>query len=33
VSAAQQDALHEEEVLGKAYDARWMARLWRWVAP
>lgn len=28
-----QDALHEEEVLGKAYDARLMARLWRWVAP
>jgi ABC-type multidrug transport system fused ATPase/permease subunit len=35
VSAAvpQQDALHEEEVLGRAYDARHMARLWRWVAP
>lgn len=33
MSAAQQDALHEEEVLGKAYDARLMARLWRWVAP
>jgi ATP-binding cassette subfamily B multidrug efflux pump len=34
VSPAQaQDALHEEELLGKAYDARLMARLWRWVAP
>jgi ATP-binding cassette subfamily B protein len=28
-----QDVLHEEEVLGKAYDARLMARLWRWVSP
>lgn len=33
VAARAQDALHEEEVLGKAYDARLMARLWRWVAP
>lgn len=31
--AQAQDALHEEELLGKAYDARLMARLWRWVAP
>ena len=29
----QQDALHEEEALGKAYDARLMGRLWRYVAP
>lgn len=28
-----QDVLHEEEVLGKAYDGRLMARLWRWVSP
>jgi ATP-binding cassette subfamily B protein len=26
-------ALHEEETLGRAYDARLLARLWRWVAP
>ncbi len=26
-------ALHEEEALGRAYDARLLARLWRWVAP
>jgi ATP-binding cassette subfamily B protein len=32
-AAPPQDALHEEEVLGKAYDARLMARLWRWVSP
>jgi ABC-type multidrug transport system fused ATPase/permease subunit len=25
--------LHEEEALGKAYDGRLMARLWRWVLP
>ncbi len=31
--ARAQDSLHEEEALGKAYDARLMARLWRWVAP
>ncbi|HSJ97149.1 MAG TPA: ABC transporter ATP-binding protein [Myxococcota bacterium] len=31
--AGAQDVLHEEEVLGKAYDARLMARLWRWVSP
>jgi ATP-binding cassette subfamily B protein len=31
--AGGQDVLHEEEVLGKAYDARLMARLWRWVSP
>ena len=31
--ARSQDALHEEEALGKAYDARLMRRLWRWVAP
>lgn len=28
-----QDVLHEEEALGKAYDGRLMARLWRWVSP
>jgi ABC-type multidrug transport system fused ATPase/permease subunit len=28
-----QDSLHEEEALGKAYDGRLMARLWRWVLP
>jgi len=32
-AAGPQDALHEEEVLGKAYDGRLMARLWRWVSP
>jgi len=32
-AAAPQDVLREEEVLGKAYDARLMGRLWRWVAP
>lgn len=32
-AGSPQDALHEEEVLGRAYDARLMARLWRWVAP
>ena len=31
--AAQQDALHEEEALGRAYDTHLMARLWRYVAP
>lgn len=31
--ARAQDSLHEEEALGKAYDTRLMARLWRWVAP
>jgi ATP-binding cassette, subfamily B, multidrug efflux pump len=29
----QQDPLHEEEALGKAYDGRLMGRLWRYVAP
>jgi len=32
-AAPQQDALQEEEALGKAYDARLMRRLWRYVAP
>jgi ATP-binding cassette subfamily B protein len=32
-AAGPQDVLHEEEVLGKAYDGRLMARLWRWVSP
>ena len=27
------DALHEEEVIGKAYDARLMGRLWNYVRP
>ncbi len=27
------EAMHVEEALGKAYDARLMARLWRYVAP
>jgi ATP-binding cassette subfamily B protein len=27
------EAMHEEEALGKAYDLRLMARLWRWVLP
>ncbi len=27
------EALHEEEALGKAYDARLLRRLWGWVAP
>ena len=27
------EAMHEEEALGKAYDLRLMARLWRWVSP
>ena len=27
------EALHEEEALGKAYDARLLRRLYRWVAP
>ena len=27
------DALHEEEAIGKAYDARLMARLWPYVRP
>jgi len=30
---AEQDSLHEEEALGKAYDARLLGRLWRYVAP
>ena len=30
---AEQDSLHEEEALGKAYDARLLRRLWRYVAP
>ncbi len=33
LSASAQEAMHEEEALGKAYDARLMARLWRYVAP
>ena len=32
-AAPQQDALHEEEALGRVYDGRLMARLWRYVAP
>ena len=31
--AAAAEAMHEEEALGQAYDARLMARLWRFVAP
>jgi len=31
--APQQDSLHEEEALGKAYDAHLLRRLWRYVAP
>ena len=27
------EAMHEEEALGKAYDARLLARLWHFVAP
>jgi ATP-binding cassette subfamily B protein len=27
------DAMQEEEALGRAYDARLLARLWRWVRP
>ncbi len=30
---AEQDSLHEEEALGKAYDTQLLARLWRYVAP
>ncbi|CAG0986898.1 putative ABC transporter ATP-binding protein [Myxococcaceae bacterium] len=30
---AAQDALHEEDALGKAYDSRLLRRLWRYVAP
>ena len=26
-------SIHEEDVLGKAYDVRLMARLWRYVRP
>ncbi len=29
----QQDSLHEEEALGKAYDTRLLRRLWRYVSP
>jgi ATP-binding cassette subfamily B protein len=32
-SAGPAQALHEEEALGKAYDAHLIARLWRYVAP
>lgn len=32
-AAGPQDVLQEEEALGKAYDGRLMARLWRWVSP
>jgi ATP-binding cassette subfamily B multidrug efflux pump len=31
--APPQDVLQEEEALGRAYDARLMGRLWRYVAP
>jgi len=31
--AAPQQSLHEEEALGKAYDARLLRRLWPYVAP
>ena len=31
--ASALDAMHEEEALGKAYDARLMARLWHYVWP
>lgn len=27
------EAIHEEDALGKAYDARLLGRLWRWVGP
>lgn len=30
---AEQDSLHEEDALGRAYDARLLRRLWRYVAP
>jgi len=30
---AAAEAMHEEEALGRAYDARLLARLWRFVAP
>lgn len=30
---AEQDSLHEEDALGKAYDAQLLRRLWRYVAP
>ena len=33
LSASAQEAMHEEEALGKAYDARLLARLWEYVAP
>ncbi len=32
-SASAQEAMHEEEALGKAYDARILGRLWTYVAP
>ncbi len=32
-AVAEQDSLHEEDALGKAYDARLLQRLWRYVAP
>jgi len=31
--AAAAEAMHEEEALGRAYDARLLARLWRFVSP
>jgi ATP-binding cassette subfamily B protein len=31
--AAALEAMHEEEALGRAYDARLLGRLWRYVAP
>jgi ATP-binding cassette subfamily B protein len=31
--AAALEAMHEEEALGRAYDARLVGRLWRYVAP
>ena len=27
------EAMHEEEAIGRAYDARLLLRLWRYVAP
>ncbi|MDH3214421.1 MAG: ABC transporter ATP-binding protein/permease, partial [Myxococcales bacterium] len=33
ISASARDAMHEEEALGKAYDARLLRRLWTYVAP
>jgi ATP-binding cassette subfamily B protein len=33
LSAGAREAMHEEEALGKAYDARLLRRLWSYVAP